>query len=96
MTDAITSPPSYHVNVSREGRWWLANFPSVAGAHTHAKSLAALTRTVREAIVLMDDLPLDARERIELELHVHSGERLAGAKITPGSRVSLRRGGESE
>lgn len=47
----------YEVVVTREGGNWLADVPSVLGAHTFARSLEGLDRSVREVIVLMGDLP---------------------------------------
>lgn len=46
---------TYEVRVSREGDKWLADVPQVRGAHTFAKSLEGLERSVREVIQLMDD-----------------------------------------
>ena len=58
---------SYAVLVTRDGDSWLADVPSVPGAHTFARSLEGLPRTVREVVVLMDDLPDDAV--VELDFH---------------------------
>lgn len=51
---------TYTVNVTREGDSWLADVPTVEGAHTFARSLDGLARSVREVIILMDDLDDDA------------------------------------
>jgi len=51
---------TYLVEVTREGNQWLADVPSVPGAHTFANDLDTLRQSVREVIVLMDDLPDDA------------------------------------
>ena len=59
---------SYAVLVTRDGDSWLADVPSVPGAHTFARSLEGLARSVREVVVLMDDLPDDAA--VELDFHV--------------------------
>ncbi|BBZ09810.1 MULTISPECIES: nucleoside/nucleotide kinase family protein [Mycobacterium] len=58
---------TYSVHVTREGDAWLADVPAVAGAHTFAHSLAGLAKSVREVIILMDDLPDDAD--VELDFH---------------------------
>lgn len=58
---------SYEVHVTREGDNWLADVPSVPGAHTFARSLEGLARSVREVVVLMADLPDDAA--VELDFH---------------------------
>lgn len=46
----------YEVIVTREGGSWLADVPTVPGAHTFARSLSGLARSVREVIILMADL----------------------------------------
>lgn len=46
---------NYEVVVTREGDKWLADVPEVSGAHTYAKSLEGLERSVREVVELMDD-----------------------------------------
>lgn len=46
---------AYEVVITREGGDWLADIPSVPGAHTFARTLPALMKAVREVIVLMDD-----------------------------------------
>ncbi|MPY81463.1 MAG: type II toxin-antitoxin system HicB family antitoxin [Actinophytocola sp.] len=48
---------TYAVHVTREAGQWLADIPEVPGAHTHARSLHALHRAVREVITLMADYP---------------------------------------
>ena len=58
---------SYTVLVTRDGDNWLADVPSVPGAHTYARSLEGLARSVREVVVLMDDLPAVAA--VELDFH---------------------------
>jgi predicted RNase H-like HicB family nuclease len=50
---------TYEVVITREGDNWLADVPSVPGAHTFARSLPSLYESVREVIVLMDDLDDD-------------------------------------
>jgi hypothetical protein len=58
---------SYAVLVTRDGDNWLADVPSVPGAHSFARSLEGHARSVREVVVLMDDLPDDAA--VELDFH---------------------------
>ena len=55
---------SYDVIITREDDAWLADVPAVRGAHTFARSLPSLFDSVREVIVLMDDLPDDAKPEI--------------------------------
>jgi predicted RNase H-like HicB family nuclease len=58
---------TYTVHVTREGDTWLADVPAVAGAHTFARSLEGLTKSVREVVILMDDLLDDAE--VQLDFH---------------------------
>lgn len=61
---------TYKVVVTREGGQWMADVPSVPGAHTFASSLGGLRRSVREVIVLMEDLPDYAEPDVELRFEV--------------------------
>jgi len=72
---------TYQVVVTREGSQWLADVPSVPGAHTFANSIDGLRRSVREAIVLMDDLPDDADPGIELRFDVHDDAVRAAVEV---------------
>lgn len=58
---------TYRVRVSREGSGWLADVADLQGAHTFARNLAGLERSVREVIVLADDLPEVAMPDLALE-----------------------------
>jgi hypothetical protein len=58
---------SYTVHVTREGDNWLADVPAVAGAHTFARSLEGLAKSVREVVILMADLEDDAD--VPLDFH---------------------------
>lgn len=55
---SITTPASkpYAIVVTREDSSWLASVPEVPGAHTFARSLDGLAKSLREVIILMDDL----------------------------------------
>ena len=44
----MAAASDYEVIVTREGDSWLADVPAVPGAHTFARSLAGLARSVRE------------------------------------------------
>lgn len=57
---------TYTANITREGSDWLADIPTVPGAHTYARSLEGLTKAIREVIILMDDLPDDATPDIDM------------------------------
>jgi len=61
---------TYRVVVTREGDDWLADVPEVEGAHTWARSLEGLMKSVREVIVLMSDLPDDAEPAISLDFQL--------------------------
>ncbi len=68
---------SYHVVVRRDpedARFWLADVTGLDGAHTYARSLAALERYVREVIVLVADLADDAEHELRLEWEYHTGD----------------------
>jgi len=60
----------YEVIVTREDGAWLADVPEVVGAHTFARTLTALCKSVREVIILMDDLPDDAEVVISFRFDV--------------------------
>ncbi|HEV2087399.1 MAG TPA: hypothetical protein VGR21_03695 [Cryptosporangiaceae bacterium] len=68
---------TYHVVVRRDpedARFWLADVSGLDGAHTYARSLAALDRYVREVIVLAADLPDEAEDELRLEWEYHTGD----------------------
>jgi DNA-directed RNA polymerase specialized sigma24 family protein len=60
----------YEVIVTREDDAWLADVPSVPGAHTFARSLRGLAKSVREVIILMDDLDDDATPEVAFTYQV--------------------------
>ncbi len=60
----------YEVIVTREDGSWLADVPAVPGAHTFARSLAGLARSVREVIILMADLDDDATPELTFTYQV--------------------------
>jgi hypothetical protein len=64
----------YRVVVTREDAQWLADVPELTGAHTFARSLPALDQSVREVIVLADDLPDSAMPELVLEYDYHTGD----------------------
>ncbi len=63
---AASSVP-YRVVITREDGHWLAEVPSLKGAHTFARSLPALDQAVREVVVLAADLPDEAIRGLALE-----------------------------
>jgi predicted RNase H-like HicB family nuclease len=60
----------YEVIVTREGGSWLADVPAVPGAHTFARSLAGLAKSVREVIILMADLDDEATPELSFTYQV--------------------------
>lgn len=68
------SERAYRVVVTREDGHWLADVPALPGAHTFARNLPALDQSVREVIVLADDLPDAAMPELVLEYDYHTGD----------------------
>lgn len=68
------SEETYRVVVTREGGAWLADVPQLEGAHTFARTLAGLVRSVREVIVLAADLPDDAIPDLPLRFEFQTGD----------------------
>jgi hypothetical protein len=81
----------YRVNVTREREAWLADVPDVAGAHTFARSLSALQRSVREVIVLMTDRPDDALDDFDLDLRYEIGDSSAAVAAARRARAEAER-----
>jgi predicted RNase H-like HicB family nuclease len=77
----------YRVNVTRERDAWLADVPDVPGAHTFARSLSALQRSVREVIVLMTDRPDDALDDFDLDVRYEVGDSSAAVAAARRARV---------
>lgn len=71
----------YEVVVTREDSDWLADVPTIAGAHTFARSLESLLRSVREVIVLMDDLPDEAQVNLVVRYEVDDDLVVAAADL---------------
>ena len=69
-----SSEQAYRVFVTREDGQWLADVPGLEGTHTHARTLRALDRAVREAVVLGADLPSDALDHLVLDYDYRSGD----------------------
>jgi predicted RNase H-like HicB family nuclease len=84
---ATKKPPVYRVNVTRERDAWLADVPDVPGAHTFARSLSALQRSVREVIVLMTDRPDDALDDFDLDVRYDIGDSSAAVAVARRARA---------
>ncbi len=65
---------TYRVVITREGGLWLADVPSLEGAHTYARSLPGLDQAVREVVVLAAGLPDEAMPSLVLEYDYHTGD----------------------
>jgi hypothetical protein len=58
---------TYRITIEMDTNgWWFVNALDVPGAHSHGQTLAAARRNIREAIVLMGDLPAGAEDTFEL------------------------------
>lgn len=65
---------AYLIKVVRDGENWLGEVPGLTGAHTFARNLETLDRSMREVIVLAEDLPDDADDSLELEWQFCTGD----------------------
>lgn len=72
---------TYKVTVTREAGSWLADVPDVPGAHTFARSLEGLDRSVREVIILMDDLDDDADFEVVYDYQLDDDILLEAARV---------------
>ena len=70
----MTEHPVHQVVVTREDDVWLADIPSLAGAHTYSRTLAGLDQAVREVVVLAVDLPDDEMPHVRLDYLFHTGD----------------------
>lgn len=64
----------YTVEVTREGKSWLADVRGLPGVHTWAKNLPSLEASLREAIALAEDLPDGAEQSVGLRFEYHIGD----------------------
>ncbi len=78
----------YTATISREDGSWLADIEELPGAHTFARSLARLTTSIREVVILMADLPDDAE--IDIDFHfITDDDAVAAAEDLRRQRVAL-------
>lgn len=82
---------SYEVIVTREDGAWLADVCAVAGAHTFARTLTGLRRSVREVIILMDDLPDDAAVAMSFRFDVDDATVMDAARLGQERRAIAAR-----
>ncbi len=90
---------TYEAVVTREDPMWLADVPAVPGAHTFARSLPALLESIREVIVLMDDLPDDVTPDFCLTFDVDDPDVGAAAQLgslAPGDHRPRARSAEGD
>jgi DNA-binding NarL/FixJ family response regulator len=71
---AAMNSDTYRVIITREDGHWLAEVPSLQGAHTYVRSLPTLDQAVREVVVLAADLPDEAMPDLALEFEYHTGD----------------------
>lgn len=88
-----TARRTYRVNVTRERDAWLADVPDVPGAHTFARSLPALSRDVREVVVLMTDRPDGAFHDFDLDIRYDVGD---GASVVAAARQACASADQAE
>jgi len=86
---AAMSGDTYRVVVTREDGQWLADVPSLEGAHTYARSLPTLDQAVREVVVLAADLPDEVMPVLVLDYEYHTGD--ASLDVTAQEVRQLRR-----
>jgi hypothetical protein len=72
---------TYTVDVTREGDAWIADVVGLPGAHTFARNLAALHRSVQEVIGLVADLPEPRGEQITYNYVDVDSELADAAKV---------------
>ena len=77
---------TYTVNVTREGRNWLADVVGLPGAHTYAGNLHQLHRNVQDVIALVNDWPED-HDLVPVDL-VFEDDDLITAAMTLGRERS--------
>lgn len=64
----------YRVVVTRENGAWLADIPELEGAHTYARTLPALDRSVREVVVMAADRPDEDMPLLRLTYDYRTGD----------------------
>jgi predicted RNase H-like HicB family nuclease len=82
---------TYVVNVTREGDAWLADVRSLPGAHTFARNLTVLRRSVREVIALVADLSTEPDDASIEYIYDGIDDELAEAVSLGRRRAELER-----
>lgn len=72
---------TYEVVITHETDAWLADVPSVDGAHTYARTLGGLIKSVREVIILMDDLDDSASVEMTYRFDVDDADVIAAGDL---------------
>ncbi|WP_239377413.1 MULTISPECIES: type II toxin-antitoxin system HicB family antitoxin [unclassified Frankia] len=86
-----TTRAVYRVNITRERDAWLADVPDVPGAHTFARSLSTLQRSVREVIALMTDRADDALDVFDLDVRYEIGDSSTAVTAARQARAEAER-----
>lgn len=73
---------TYTATVTREDGWWLASIDDLPGAHTEARTLAALDLAIREVVVLAAGLPDEAMSDLHIDYSFHTGLPVIDKKAT--------------
>jgi len=81
---------TYIATVTREDDMWLAEVPSLPGAHAYARTLTRLREELTDAIVLAADLDDDAHVDITFELVGSDLDLIARAFLVADHRQQLR------
>lgn len=85
---------TYRTVVTREGGSWLADVPELTGAHTFARTLAGLHKSVAEVIILMADLPDDSVVDVDYEYQVEDVAVKRAAATGRSRKLHARRTAE--
>lgn len=82
----------YIVEAHIEDGLWLATVPGLEGAHTFAESFSKLNANVREMIALIENLPDEKEDSLELKWSMHDvpnnvlhAVRISGSRFVESS-----------
>ncbi len=69
MAEALTPSKAYHVDVERDGDWWLITVPDVPRARSQARRLDQVEAITRDLLSLLLQLPEDAF-LLDIDIHL--------------------------